>query len=294
MKNNQYIYSYKPQDPHRLPPFHNNGSHNPLFNAGLDQELNNFWVEEPQQNAEDLSVSTIGGHAATQYAVSVHSDKKDEQKKRTSVLCSFKIKFVLFCCCCVILLAGIIALVFPRDPDFTPDLNNLNIDGVDLSEGGFLKMSFPLNFQNVNFLPLTILELKAQVDFEDFIIDLNIDDKIEMGIRGEGNGTALLFLDFSNTFGALGPILGQCTVGLIGDIDPLIGTLSGEALAKYLGIEASAPIDPSKFELGCPLVNEEEKRSLLSWVNEEHLNSSLVSIGAQKYFGELMEMKKTL
>eukprot|EP00924_Labyrinthula_sp_SR-Ha-C_P001935 snap_masked-scaffold_30-processed-gene-2.60-mRNA-1 protein AED:1.00 eAED:1.00 QI:0/-1/0/0/-1/1/1/0/257 len=257
MRNFQGSYSYQEQYPSAFPPFNHTRFYNPVFDQDLNRENGELWKKESFPRADGRSLSGISRFTSSAYRVGGGARKKDKAKRKICSLCDCKGKKKWFCCCFFLLLV-FAAFLFPRSPDFTPDLNNLNIDGVDLSEAGFLKLSFPLSFQNVNFLPLTIFEFKVQVDFGSFLIDVKLEDKIELDIKGEGNGTALLFLNFSNTIGALGPILEQCTVDLIDDIDPLIGVLSGDALGKYLDIELSTPIHASNFTLGCPLADGEE------------------------------------
>eukprot|EP00924_Labyrinthula_sp_SR-Ha-C_P001931 snap_masked-scaffold_30-processed-gene-2.59-mRNA-1 protein AED:1.00 eAED:1.00 QI:0/-1/0/0/-1/1/1/0/294 len=294
MKSTHNGYSYQTSHPPGLQGFNTNRSQNPIFSSGMERKKSELWE---QQSGQKVDVVTAGDNHSLKgpgYEFGMVPIQNLKERKNSKVLCTCTKKRMYICCGILFFVAGLVGLLFPRDPEFTPDLDNLSIDGVDLADGGFLEMSFPLSFQNINFLPLTILELNAEVDFEDFVIELNLAEEVEMDIRGAGNSTALLFLDFSNTLGALGPILGQCTVGLLFDVEPLVGRLSGDALAIYLGVEASTPIDPSTFELGCPLVDEEERTALLLSMTEEQLSSSLVSIGEEGHLEELMAIKRSL
>eukprot|EP00924_Labyrinthula_sp_SR-Ha-C_P001934 snap_masked-scaffold_30-processed-gene-2.53-mRNA-1 protein AED:1.00 eAED:1.00 QI:0/-1/0/0/-1/1/1/0/282 len=190
----------------------------------------------------------IGGVPPANYDLksssAVFALKNEEEKKGCCACTPKKLGFLGLC---LATLATLIGLAFPRDPDFEQDLDNLEFEAFSLSDG--VELSFPLIFDNVNFLPLDILALDAEVDFDDFLIGVVLEEEVSMDARAGANGTAIISIDFSEILGAAGAFLGVCLLGS----DPLQGAFTGDAVAVYLGVEAEQAVDPAIIELECPI-----------------------------------------
>eukprot|EP00924_Labyrinthula_sp_SR-Ha-C_P004564 snap_masked-scaffold_1-processed-gene-4.34-mRNA-1 protein AED:1.00 eAED:1.00 QI:0/-1/0/0/-1/1/1/0/292 len=160
---------------------------------------------------------------------------------------SIKIKYVVLLTLLILFAAGV-AIIFPREPNFTQDTSNIEFKSFDLKG---IELTLPLIFENVNFLPLEILEIDSIATFKEFAIKINLDEPVKLPARANATGTARLKANFedANVFGSIIDFLGLCIFGS----DPLEGVVTADAVGRYLGLEAAQTADPEIILLECPI-----------------------------------------